>query len=294
MQTYIEKFASYLRDIKGASNNTIMSYSRDLKHFNTFLQNAEINKIENINKTNIISYMFELQKTGKTASTISRNLASVHAFFRYLCKEGFINEDPSLQIEAPKVEKKAPEIMSMKDVEVLLEQPNCKELKGIRDKAMLEILYATGIRVTELINLNLDDFDSKLSVIKCSSDTKYRIIPIGSKAFDSITDYINNARFIMIKNHDEKKLFVNCSGIPMTRQGFWKIIKSYAKKANIPQSITPHILRHSFAAHLIENGADLHSVQEMLGHSDIATTQIYTLLNKSKIKEVYAKSHPRY
>lgn len=294
MQEYIEKFALYLNQNKKLSNNTILSYSRDLKYFIKFLDASGINNVDKINKTNIMAYTLELQKHNKTTSTISRNIASIRSFFGYLYKEGIVKGNPSLGVQSPKVQRKLPVIMSMEEVEKLLAQPKNNDLKGIRDKAMLEVLYATGIRVSELITLKLSDVNIKLSMIKCCSEDKERIIPIGSKAVEALDRYINKARFAMARKPNEEILFVNCSGYPMTRQGFWKIIKSYARKADISPSITPHILRHSFAAHLIQNGADLQSVQEMLGHSDIATTQVYAILNRRRLREIYAKAHPRY
>lgn len=294
MEDYIAKFNLYLKQTRQSSENTIMSYTRDIKYFIKFLENNGIDKIEMVNKTNVMAYIFEMENEGKTASTVSRSIACIHTFFKFLCSENIINSNPSAQIEMPKIKRKLPIIISLEEVELLLEQPDCTELKGIRDKAMLEILYATGIRVSELINLKLNDIDTILSAIKCCSGKKQRIIPIGSKAVAAINMYIKHARLDMIKYSDETFLFVNCNGKPMTRQGFWKIIKEYAKKADIEEDITPHILRHSFAAHLIQNGADLQAVQEMLGHSDISTTQVYAQLNKNKLKDVYAKTHPRY
>jgi integrase/recombinase XerD len=210
-----------------------------------------------------------------------------------LYNEKLVNSNPSTHIEAPKVKRKLPEVITITEIDVLLNQPDLNDLKGIRDKAMLEILYATGIRVSELTNLKLEDVNLTLGYIKCCSSDRQRIIPLGSQAIHSIKTYIDKVRMIMLKEPLEKSLFVNCNGMPMTRQGFWKIIKVYSKKAGICDNITPNILRHSFAAHLIANGADLHSVQEMLGHSDISTTQVYAEINKSKIKEVYLKAHPR-
>lgn len=292
MQEHIEKFVLYLEKTKGLSNNTILSYGRDLKYFMKFLEDVGIKDISKVNKTNVMSYVLELQKNDKTSSTISRSIASIRCFFGYLCKERIINENPAIGVSTPKVERKLPTIMSMEDVERLLAQPN-NDLKGIRDKAMLEVLYATGIRVSELINLKIDDVNLKLAMVKCSSENKERIIPIGPKAVQALDKYINRVRFAMIRKISENMLFVNCNGYPMTRQGFWKIIKAYAKKAEIISSITPHVLRHSFAAHLVQNGADLHSVQEMMGHSDISTTQVYAALNRRRIKEIYLKAHPR-
>ncbi|WP_341877517.1 site-specific tyrosine recombinase XerD [Defluviitalea saccharophila] len=295
MEEVVEKYAGYLRDVKGASENTILSYQRDLRHFVSFLQDSGVKKIQNVNRTNITAYLLNLQKSGRSTSTISRNIASIRSFFQFLQKTNLIQEDLTQDLESPKIEKKLPEILSIQEVDLLLRQPNEKDLKGIRDKAMLEVLYATGIRVSELICLEESDVNLTLEYIKCadSNHTKERIIPLGASAVKALRLYLEKVRFAMIRDPKESALFVNCNGKPMTRQGFWKIIKVYSKKANINKEITPHMLRHSFAAHLVANGADLQSVQEMLGHSDISTTQIYAQLNRNKLKEVYLKAHPR-
>ncbi len=293
MEECVVQFAEYLEKGKGSTKNTILSYERDLKNFHQFLIQAGISKPQKINVTNIRAYLLYLEKKGRAASTISRNLASLRSFFQFLYKEGYIQEDPTLDVVAPKIEKKLPEILTMEEVGLLLAQPDPKELKGIRDKAMLEVLYATGIRVSELVNLQTDQIHMALGYLRCSYGGKERIIPLGSKAIEALQKYIENARLIMIRDIKEPALFVNCSGTAMTRQGFWKIVKVYAQKASIQKTITPHMLRHSFAAHLVENGADLQSVQEMLGHSDISTTQVYAKLQKNRIKEVYKKAHPR-
>lgn len=289
----IIRFSEYMKNVKKSSDNTIVSYHRDLKIFYSYIKGLGISNISKVNKTNIMSYIYNLQKTNRASSTISRNLASLRAYFSYLSLEGVITENPTEGLESPKVEKKLPEIMPLNNVELLLEQPDRDDKKGVRDKAMLEVLYATGMRVTELINIQLDDVNLTLEFITCTHNDKTRVIPLGSKAINALRVYINDVRSKLVKNLDESCLFVNCNGSPMTRQGFWKIIKFYAKKANIAEDITPHTIRHSFAAHLVENGCDLQSLQEMLGHSDISTTQIYTKLNKGRLKEVYAKAHPR-
>lgn len=293
MERRVVEFTEYLREEKKASENTVLSYGRDLRGFCYFLREAGISDAEKVNRTNVMAYMYELQKQKKAGATVSRNIASIRSFFQYLQRQGLVSENPAIGLEAPKVEKKPPEILSLEKVELLLDQPRGEEAKEIRDKAMLELLYATGIRVTELISLQLNDVNLEMEYIRCGNAAKGRIIPIGAQAKHSLRRYMEKAREKMLQRADEETLFVNCSGRPMTRQGFWKIIKSYAKKAGIEQEITPHMLRHSFAAHLIENGADLRSVQEMLGHSDISTTQIYTKLTNQKLKNVYAKSHPR-
>lgn len=293
MEQSIVDFTDYLRNEKKSSENTVLSYARDLKGFCRFMKESGVLDPAKVNRTNVMAYVYELQKQRKAGTTVSRNIASIRSFFQFLQRKGIVTENPAADLELPKVEKKVPEILSLDKVELLLEQPNGEEDKEIRDKAMLELLYATGIRVTELISLRVEDINLPLEYIRCGSDTKSRIIPIGAQAKASLRRYLDKVRENMVLRPDEEVLFVNCNGKPMTRQGFWKIIKAYAKKAGIEEDITPHMLRHSFAAHLIENGADLRSVQEMLGHSDISTTQIYTKLTNQKLKNVYAKTHPR-
>lgn len=293
MDSYIEQFVDYLAVAKGASENTQMSYKRDLCGFLRFIDAMGIKDLNMVNKTNVMSYIYDIQKKNRAAATVSRNAASIRSYFSYLYKERYIDINPAENLETPRVEKKMPSILSLKEVECLLSQPDIKEIKGIRDKAMLEVLYATGMRVTELVTLKTDDVNIDMEYVLCRTDSRTRVIPLGSKAIDSLTFYLDKARNVMVRNEGEEVLFVNCFGKPMTRQGFWKIIKAYANKAGINDDITPHILRHSFAYHLIENGADLQSVQEMMGHSDISTTQMYSRINKNKLKEVYNKAHPR-
>ena len=293
MEECVVQFTEYLKNDKGSTRNTILSYERDLKNFNKFLSQTNSTKLQNINVTNVRAYLLFLEKKGRAPSTISRNLASLRSFFRFLYKNGLIYEDPTVDVVAPKIKKKLPEILTMEEVELLLAQPDNKELKGIRDRAMLELLYATGIRVSELISLQTNQVHMTLGYLQCSYMGKERVIPLGSKAIEALEKYIEEVRSIMIRDSQECALFVNCSGTPMSRQGFWKIVKTYAQQAAIQKPITPHMLRHSFAAHLVQNGADLQSVQEMLGHSDISTTQVYAKLQKNKIKEVYNKAHPR-
>jgi integrase/recombinase XerD len=292
MKDTLSKFTDYLKTEKGASNNTIACYVRDINNLIEYIESnsLEYNKITN---TNLNSYLIYLEKMGRAPSTISRNVASIHSYFRYLYKNNLIKEDPSSNLLSPKIEKKIPEVLTLEEIDILLNQPNDNDCKGIRDKAMLEVLYATGIRVSELINLKTKDVNINLGYIKCNDTKKERIIPMGQVSKNSLTKYLEQARKIMIKDPNEEFLFVNCLGNSMSRQGFWKIIKSYAQKAGIYKKITPHILRHSFATHLIENGADLRSVQEMLGHSDISTTQIYAQMSNNRLKEVYEKAHPR-
>lgn len=293
MEKYIDSFITYLHNVKKMSENTELSYRRDLKKVVDYLKEQGVTDIKKVTSTNLTGYVMYLEKNNFSAATISRNIASLKAFYHYLVKEGIVEADVAEDLKAPKIEKKIPEILSMDEVVRLLEQPSGESSKDIRDKAMLELLYATGIRVTELITLKTEDVNLNMGYISCKDASKERVIPFGNEAKKALTKYLNGTREAMLVDPNSEYLFANCSGQPMSRQGFWKLIKYYAKKAGINADITPHTLRHSFAAHLVENGADLRSVQEMLGHSDISTTQIYAHMNHSHIKEVYAKAHPR-
>ena len=293
MEKEIKAFITYLHNVKGTSTNTEMSYKRDLEKVQHFMESRGIHETADVSKQDLQDYVKYLQDNKFAAATVSRNIASLKAFYHYMVQEGIIAEDISDALKAPKIEKKIPEIMSPDEVVRLLEQPSGSSSKEIRDKAMLELLYATGIRVTELITLKVSDVNMPMSFILCRDRNKERIIPFGAEAKNALTRYLDGTRDEMLENKASDVLFANCSGQPMSRQGFWKLIKYYAKKADIKADITPHTLRHSFAAHLVENGADLRSVQEMLGHSDISTTQIYANMNHNHIREVYAKAHPR-
>ena len=294
MENEINAFMLYLHNIKKTSENTEMSYRRDLVKVMNYMQEQGIEDVRKITATNLNSYILYLEKNKFSAATISRNIASLKAFYHYMCKEGLVAEDVAETLHAPKIEKKMPEILSTDEVVRLLEQPSGDTAKEIRDKAMLELLYATGIRVTELITLKLSDVNLQMGYIVCRDNGKERVIPFGNEAKSALIRYLEGTRSAMIKDAESEYLFANCSGQPMSRQGFWKLIKYYAKKAGIVADITPHTLRHSFAAHLVENGAYLRSVQEMLGHSDISTTQIYVNMNRNRLREVYAKAHPRH
>lgn len=293
MEKEIDAFIAYMHDVKKTSNNTEMSYKRDLNKVRKYLEEKHIYEVSEITSEDLKAYILYLKENRFAAATISRNIASIKAFYLFLLKEGIVEEDVSISLKSPKIEKRMPGIMAMQDVVRLLEQPKGNTPKEIRDKAMLELLYATGIRVTELINLRVTDVNLQMGFIICRDENKERIIPFGKEAKHALLCYFDGARDAMVENKDSDILFVNCSGQAMSRQGFWKLIKFYAKKAGIVEDITPHTLRHSFAAHLVENGADLRSVQEMLGHSDISTTQIYANMNHNHIREVYAKAHPR-
>ena len=293
MNELVYQYIDYLERGRQLASNTLQSYKRDIEQYILYLNSINLNSIEITNKTTVINYLLQLQKKGRATSTISRNLASIRSFYHYLHANGIIGDNPTLELESPKVEKKLPQIFSTQEVELLLEQPKCIDLKGYRDKAMLELLYATGIRVSELINLDYNDVNTELGFVKCNNGVKERVIPIGSLAIKALQDYLLRARKNMIKNSQETALFININGKRLTRQGFWKIIKQYKNQAKIGKDITPHTLRHSFAAHLLENGADLRSIQEMLGHSDISSTQVYAQIARNRIKEVYKKTHPR-
>ena len=293
MKEEIRRFAEYLEAEKHASENTRVSYQRDLMQMAAFLEGMGIRELSRVTRTALNSYVLMLEKEGKAASTVSRNLASMKAFFGYEFKRGRIRKDPSESIHAPRIEKKAPVILTVEEVARLLAQPSGDSAKEIRDKAMLELLYATGIRVSELINLKVEDINLAVGFITCRDEHKERMIPFGKVAKQAMLNYMENGRVSLLKGQESEWLFTNCSGRPMSRQGFWKIIKFYGEKAGIQADITPHTLRHSFAAHLLENGADLRSIQEMLGHADISSTQIYSRLLNQKLRDVYHKAHPR-
>lgn len=291
---YYERFSDYLVNEKKASSNTLSSYLRDIRQFGEYLAShheglSYVEADENV----LGEYIAWLRGAGKSVSTVSRNIASLKCFYAFLVTHRLAEKNPTGKLVPDKVTQKLPQILTSKEVELLLEQPECTDLKGYRDKAMLELLYATGIRVSELISLNVTDVNLSVGAIRCVSHDKERFIPMYPAAIRALSEYMEFVRPQMIAREDEQSLFVNVNGERMSRQGFWKIIKSYQAKAKIDKDITPHTLRHSFAAHLLENGADLRSIQEMLGHADISSTQIYSQLVKKQLKDVYNKSHPR-
>ena len=288
-----EEFITYLREVKKTSRNTELSYKRDLVKLENYLAGQGISDVTKVSVTTLQSYILYMERSGFASATVSRNIASIKAFFHFLFRKGYIKEDISEDLKAPKIEKKLPEILTTEEVNRLLEQPRGASPKDLRDRAMLELLYATGIRVSELISLNMSDVNLQVGYIMCRDARKERVVPFGAPAKRALGEYIKNARPMMIADQSSDVLFTNCSGQPMSRQGFWKLVKYYARKAGITSDITPHTLRHSFAAHLVENGADLRSVQEMLGHSDISTTQIYANMSQNRLREVYAKNFPR-
>jgi len=294
MQKQLDEYTNYLTVEKGLSKNTLDSYRRDLLKFINFANKHQLTSPEMVDKETINLYLGKLKTNNLATSTISRTIASMRSFFNFLLEEGLIENNPTLDLDSPRIEKKLPRVLTTEEINQLLDQPKSNGHKGLRDKAMLELLYASGIRVSELIDLNLGDFDPQVSYLRCKGKgQKERIVPIGSVANNYVNKYMETARDKLCRNNGEKALFVNHHGYRMTRQGFWKLLKNYALKSKIGGEITPHTIRHSFATHLLENGADLRSVQEMLGHSDISTTQIYTQVTRKKIREIYDKAHPR-
>ena len=293
MLDLIQAYENYLSKVKQASMNTIYSYMRDIRQFAQWLHASEQIDVIEAKQQNIVDFLAHLEEEGRTGATVSRNLASLKNFYSYVVSSGFIERTPVTNIHVDRGEKKLPQILSGREIELLLAQPVCVDPKGYRDKAMLEIMYATGIRVSELINLDIDDVNIDQGVIKCNSDKKSRIIPLYPAALNALRIYIRDIRESMLSEPDERALFVNVSGVRMSRQGFWKILKHYQAQAHIEKEITPHTLRHSFAVHLLENGADIGSLQELMGHSDVSSTQMYTQMINQKLKSVYKKCHPK-
>lgn len=292
MEKQLKSFFEFLEQDKKLSSNTLQSYQRDLKQFRRYIEGCEVpyNKVDEEVMQNYIEYLEEL---GKKPSTISRCIASIRSFYQYVLKKGKVKKDPTKDMQSPKVEKRTPCILTSKEVELLLEQPKDVDLKGIRDKAMLEFAYATGMRVTEIISLDIDDVNFQEGCVNCRKANKQRIIPLGKMSLKALKEYTESAREILLKDENEKALFVNINGQRLTRQGFWKIIKYYKEQAHISKDITPHVLRHSFATHLLQNGADLKAIQTMLGHSDISSTQVYMQFQDEGLKNIYQKAHPR-
>ena len=291
---YIAEYGAYLAGERHASQNTVSSYLRDVTQFSEYLEeHYDSAGLTQASGEMIQGYMDWMRGRGKSAASITRFLASIKSFYNYLVSAGAVDANPARGLSAGKAERKYPEILTNKEVELFLEQPQCVDAKGFRDHAMLELLYATGIRVSELISLDLQDLNLAAGFIHCASKGKERIIPLYHVAVKALQDYVKDVRPDLIADSGEQALFVNMNGERMSRQGFWKIIKYYQEKAGIEKDITPHTLRHSFAVHLLENGADLRSIQEMLGHADISSTQIYTHVVKKQLKDVYQKAHPR-
>ena len=293
MADYIGEYASYLRLERCSSDNTITSYVRDVTQFCRYLEEVEETELLQCAQEHIERYIAYMTGRGKSAASVARSVASLKSFYSYLLSQGVVRSNPAKHTAAVRTERKLPQILSGKEVDLFLEQPQCVDPKGYRDHAMLELLYATGIRVSELIGLNVEDVSLPGAFIRCAGRGKERIIPLYAAAVKALSDYVKDIRPQLVFDPREKALFVNMSGERMSRQGFWKIVKYYQEKAQINKDITPHTLRHSFAAHLLENGADLRSIQEMLGHADISSTQIYSQMVKQQLQDVYRKAHPR-
>ena len=293
MLDLIAAYENYLTKVKQASANTVSSYMRDIRQFADWLRDTEEADVVEATQLNISDYLAHLDSEGRSAATKSRCLASLKNFYAYLVSSGFLDKTPVVAIKVERGEKKLPQILTGREIELLLAQPVCVDAKGFRDKAMLEVMYATGLRVTELIDLDIDDVNLEQGIIKCAGAKKTRAIPLYPAALKALTNYIRDIRFSMLADPTERALFVNIGGVRMSRQGFWKILKHYQATAKIEKEITPHTLRHSFAVHLLENGADIGSVQELMGHSDISSTQMYTHMINQKLKSVYEKCHPK-
>lgn len=286
-------YENYLRKVKQASDNTVASYMRDIRQYAGWLRDTEDADVVDAAQLNIIDFLAHLDQEGRSVATKSRVIASLKNFYSYLVSAGFLNENPVKDVKVERGEKKLPQILTNYEIERLLAQPSSTDSKGVRDKAMLEVMYATGIRVSELINLNLDDVNLQSAVVKCSSGKKTRLIPLYQDAIRALSAYLGDVRNAMLAEPNEQALFVNVNGVRMSRQGFWKILKHYQAMAHIEKEITPHTLRHSFAVHLLENGADIGSVQELMGHSDISSTQLYTHMVDQHLKQVYTRCHPK-
>ena len=291
--SYIDKYTGFMRDECRRSKNTVEAYRRDVELYAQYLAARQGEDISTAQRTTVLGYLLYLQGSGKALSTVSRTLASLRSFYGYLQEMGAAKTNPTCDLEAPRLEKKPPRILTGAEVERLLASPCTKENKGIRDKAILELLYATGIKVSEMIGLDVDSVDLSGRALICKGAKRTRKLPMGTKAYRAVKTYMDKVRPQLVKDEREQALFVNCSGARMTRQGFWKILKGYVSEAGIEETITPHTLRHSFAAHLLQNGADLESIKEMLGHSSIASTQVYARIRDNKLKEVYESAHPR-
>ena len=293
LEKCLRDFEAYLKKEKNASSNTLSSYMRDLRQFGEWLLKTAELDLPRATDGEIAAYYRYLRTAGKSQATVTRCSATLRCYYAHLIDKRKLRENPARLVELDRQKRKLPQILSSSEVELFLEQPDLKEAKGIRDKAMLELLYATGIRVSELIGLDVGDVNLTVGFIRCRSGEKERVIPMYKVAVKALKDYMDSVRPAMVEEADEPALFVNVGGSRMSRQGFWKIVKSYQKKAGIDKEITPHTLRHSFAAHLLENGADLKDIQEMLGHADLSTTQIYAKVVQNHLAEVYQKAHPR-
>ena len=293
MRKEIDAFISYMHEQRQTSENTEAAYARDLRKMMEYVQQSDVSSFTQVTAEHLQAYVSELEMQGRKAATISRFIASAKAFFAWQITEGMRGDNPAKGLKAPKIEKRPPEVLSEEEIKRLLDQPSSHAPKELRDKAMMELLYATGIRVSELISLELSDVNLQLEYVTCRDEHKERTVPFGDTAKRALELYLAKSRPLLVGDANCRLLFTNCSGEPMSRQGFWKIVKYYGRQAGLAGEITPHTLRHSFAAHLLGNGADLKSVQELMGHSDISTTQVYMQLSDRKIREVYKKAHPR-
>jgi len=292
MLDYLNRFVEYLKTERQMSVNTVESYTRDIRQYMEYIGNHGLVSFADAGESTVMTYLLMLQNHGKSNATVSRSLSSIRALYQYLLNDGEVRKDPTIKIEAPKSEKKFPSILSLKEIEKLINQPDAGSEAGLRDRAMLELMYATGLRVTELISLDIPDIRIDLGFVRCKGKNGGRIIPVGSMAKEAIQNYLSQVRGTMA-NEEEQALFVNYQGGRLTRQGFWKIIKRHTKEADIRKEITPHTLRHSFATHMIQNGADIHVLQELMGHSDISSTQMYIQMMDKKFKDEYMRAHPR-
>jgi integrase/recombinase XerD len=293
MLDLISAYENYLTKVKQASVNTVSSYMRDIRQFAVYLEGYGKIELTEVQQFHIQNYLTHMIDDGRSGATQSRNVASLKNFYSYLVSVGFMDKSPVFDIQVEKREKKLPQILTGREIELLLSQPACVDAKGFRDKAMLETMYATGVRVSELLSLDVEDVNLEQGIIKCNSEKKSRVIPLYPAALRSLSVYLREYRVSLVSDPGERALFVNVGGFRMSRQGFWKILKSYQSSARIEKEITPHTLRHSFAVHLLENGADLDSLQELMGHSDISSTQLYTHMINNKLKSVYEKCHPK-
>ena len=286
-------FETFLIKEKHASENTVNAYMKDLEHFRDFIVSRSIDRLSDVSNSDIVAYLMELKKQGRSKSTVNRRLTSIRTFYKYLLREGKVRENPAEDIKSPRIEKKDIEFLSIDEVNRLMTLPD-ESTKGIRDRAILELMYATGIRASELIDMKLDDLNMRMGFVKCTGEhSKARIIPIGRPARHALEDYVYDARPVLLKKSTNERLFVNYAGESMTRQGLWKILKEYGEEAGLKIRLTPQVLRNSFAVHMLQNGADIKSIQELMGHEDIAATQAYRAVTKNRIKDVYDRAHPR-
>jgi len=294
MRELIDTFLNYLSVERGLSRNTTSSYQKDLSFYMNFLEKHGFSSLSKITRNDIADFMLFQKDKGLASNSIARSLAAIKSFHRFLVRERILKTDPTILMDSPKLWKKIPETLSLNEVEVLISQPNIREKQGIRDRAILETLYATGMRVSEAVNLKVSNVNLDVGFLRCiGKGNKERVIPLGKKAIDSLKRYLEISRPVLLKKKESEFLFLSRLGKKISRQSLWKIIKRYARAARIKKPIWPHILRHSFATHLLERGADLRSVQEMLGHANISTTQIYTHINKDRLKTIHKTFHPR-